>query len=111
MLPSRPAYAALLESESMSRLVPRRLRVNARTCALLVPLVLITAALVRANGGDENSVDPGAPQPSESPAPAAPDTTPAPAASAAVDLQLLTLRAGPGPYPWLVHGRIARSFI
>jgi hypothetical protein len=90
----------------MSRLVPSRLSVTLRVLAALAPLaVLVTAAIVRANGGDESAL-PAQPD-TAPPGAAAPDAPPA----AAADLQLLALRAGPGPYPWLVPGRVARSFI
>lgn len=77
---------------------------------VLAPLAfLATAAVVAAQGPNDSSAIPSAPAPSapvsEAPqAPALPPTSPP-------RLRIAVLRAGPAPYPWLVPGRIARSFI
>jgi len=71
---------------------------------VFAPLGLIAGASLRASEAPEESVVPGA-RPTE---PAATVIAPPPVGSA---LRLLVLRAGEGPYPWAVPGRISRSFI
>ncbi|HTE21012.1 MAG TPA: carboxypeptidase regulatory-like domain-containing protein, partial [Armatimonadota bacterium] len=84
----------------------------------LVPTgVLVVAAMVAAQSGDDGSVLPGAP-PTAPAAPTAPvrgtadgRKTPPARPHRRASLEIVALRAGPGPYPWGRGGRIARSFI
>lgn len=77
---------------------------------IVVPLGLLAAAvMVAAQGPEDSSTVPPALAPA-APVSEAPRPPAAPPASRS-RVQIFVLRAGPGPYPWLVPGRIARTFI
>src|SRR5687767_11335698 len=72
---------------------------------VLAPLFLaLSTAAVMANARQDESVLPGGPPPVTAPPERA-------LALSSGDMQILALRAGREPYPWLVPGRIAKSFV
>ncbi|MCC2668331.1 MAG: Carboxypeptidase regulatory-like domain [Armatimonadetes bacterium] len=82
---------------------PIRVSLILPALGVFVPLALLVAAGAGAKDDPEGSV---LPQPAGAPGPETPTV-----AVPAVDFRLLTLRAGEGPYPWSIPGRIVRSFV